>query len=81
MVLNIRGNGKIIKQMDRANLSMLMVIIMKDNGRMINRMVKEHFNLRMEVSTKGNGKMIYNKDLGLKRGRMEVYMKDISMKV
>lgn len=81
MVLNIRVNGKIIKQTDRVNLSIPMVIIMKDNGRMINKMVKEYFNLRAEVSTRVNGKMIYNKDLELKHGKMEVDMKDIFMKV
>lgn len=42
MVQNIKENGKIIKQMVKESLYMLMEIIMKVNGKMINKMVKEY---------------------------------------
>jgi len=55
MVQDIRDNLKMIKQMGRVNLFMLMVIYMMETGRMIKLQVLEFIIIIMEQNMKVNG--------------------------
>ena len=55
MAQSIRENGRRIKQMERVNFGMLMVIFLKVSGRMIKQMVMEHTFMLMALNMKGIG--------------------------
>lgn len=55
MVLNMRENGKIIKQMGRVSFGIQGEIIMKDNGKMIGLVVMEFICMPMDLNLKENG--------------------------
>jgi len=63
MAINIKDNGKIIKQMDMENLFISMDLFMRDNGKIIKLMDGEFLSIRMVLFIKVIGVMIYRTDL------------------
>jgi hypothetical protein len=60
MELNMRGNGKETRLMEKGPFGILMVISLKESGRKIKQMVTASIHIAMEPDMKDIGKMIYN---------------------
>ena len=81
MVRDTKGNGAIIKQMEKENSGMQMVIFMKELGRKIKQMVTVCMFIKMAPDMKVNGKTIYKMELAVKLGVMEANIKVVTKKV
>ena len=73
---NMKGIGKVIEQMGKADLSTRMVIATMENGWMTKLMVEVLMNIKIEPSMSGTGKKINNMDMVLKHGLTELVMKE-----
>ncbi len=85
MALNMKGNGRKIKQMDRANSTILMVLFMKVIyamsinlafkviGLRIKLMAMEFIKILMEIATKATGETINNMAKDLKNVRKHYF--------
>lgn len=71
MVLDMKGNGIIIRQMDKENLYMLMEMFMMASGMMIKPLEVEHITIIMVLSIVDNGWMINSMDMEFKHGLMD----------
>ena len=71
----MKGNGNLIKLMERVNFGMQMVMFMKANGRMIKQMDTEFIFMSMVQDTKAIGKMIFRMVKVLNHGVMDLNLK------
>ena len=65
-------NGKMIKQMVRENLPILMAMFMMDNGKTIRQTGMGFIYIKTEQSMKDNGLTIFNMERELKYVNMNV---------
>jgi hypothetical protein len=77
----MRATGKLIWQMVKVDLYMLMVIYILDTGRMTKLMARVFIHMPTARSTMVCGKMISSRDMVLRHGLMELSIKEIMLKV
>jgi len=67
--ITMKANGKMIKNTEKVDLYIKMVIIMKETGSKIMLMEKEHTNIIKDRFIQVNGKMIFNMATAKKSGQ------------
>ena len=73
----MKVSGNIVKLLVKADLFMLMEMFMTEIGKMIKLMGLEYIHILMEQGMKANGRKINNMEKVLKRGTMELLIKEL----
>ena len=73
----MKVSGNIVKLLVKADLFMLMGMFMTEIGKMIKLMGLEYIHILMEQGMKANGRKTNNMEKVLKRGTMELLIKEL----